>query len=58
MGWDAKILWFVIIVGIASVIIFGLVKLGEVIVRRRTNALLAAHTETQNDASERDEESS
>jgi len=38
-----KALWFVIILGILTIVIVGVIKVGDVVVRRRTAALLAAH---------------
>ncbi len=52
MGWDIKAVLFVIIIGIALVIVVGLVKVGELLVRRRTKALLAAHADVENGTSE------
>jgi hypothetical protein len=42
----------VVIGGIASAIIIGLIKVGEIIVKRRTDALIAS----QQDATDRDDE--
>jgi hypothetical protein len=58
VGWDSKVVFFVIVAGIGTAVIIGLVKLGEIIVRRRTNALLAAHSELQDEAGDDAEESS
>jgi hypothetical protein len=38
-----KALWFVIILGIVTIVIVAVIKVGDVVVRRRTAALLAAH---------------
>ena len=43
MGIGDKLVWVVIIGGVLSALVFVLVMLGNVMVRRRTAALLAEH---------------
>lgn len=52
-----KLVWLVIVAGILSVIIIGVIKIGEVVVRRRTDALLAAHSGDDDGDREADQES-
>jgi hypothetical protein len=49
-----KLIWLVIIAGVLSAIIIGVIKVGDVVVRRRTRALLAAHA-NDGDEKEKDE---
>ena len=50
-----KLVLLVVAAGIASAIIVGLIKLGEVIVKRRTAALIAQHAEGADDEDGKDE---
>ena len=52
-----KLVWLVIVAGILSVVIIGVIKIGEVVVRRRTDALLAAHSGDGDGDREDDQES-
>lgn len=55
MDLGEKLVWLVIVAGILSAIIIGVIKIGEVVVRRRTAALLAAHAESDDDGEEEGE---
>ena len=50
MGLDLsnKLIVLVIAAGIASVVIVALIKVGEIVVRRRTQALIAEHENSEN----------
>ncbi len=43
-----KLIVLVIAAGIASVVIVALIKVGEIVVRRRTQALIAEHENSEN----------
>lgn len=49
-----KFLLLVIVAGIGSAIVIGLVKVGEIIVRRRTAALIDQHSEGRTEEEEDD----
>ena len=43
MDLGSKLTWLVIIAGVLSVLVIGLIRVGQVVVKRRTAALLAEH---------------
>ena len=49
MDWGEKAFWFVIVAGSLCAIIFAVIKVGEVVVKRRTDALLAEHAVNDSD---------
>ena len=54
MGLGDKFIWVAVAAGIASILVVIAVKVGEAMVRRRTEALLAAHGDSGDEEPEPD----
>lgn len=54
MDIGQKFFWVVVIGGILSALVYALVKIGEVVVKRRTAAMIAEHGAGEGDGDEED----
>ena len=54
VGLGDKFIWVAVVAGIASILVVVAVKVGEAIVRRKTEALLAAHGDSGDEEPEPD----
>lgn len=56
MDLGTKVVWFVIILGIVTTLVIAVIKIGDIVVKRRTAALLAEHGgENDNDEPSEDD---